>query len=205
MDPKLAAELCGLFESNGHAALALQDTDEAGVDYLITDRVDLNEATRQWMKLTQATYHRDRVQRLGDYHHRHTMRVGIVAPQDEITRIHTILEARYHGRITYHRLVIPSYGVEVLEAFDPSVSKWNAILRIADSHNIYPEQIIAVGDDLNDLSMIQNAGLGVAMGNAHPEILRIAGRILKCNHEEGLSAFLEELADATEATEEVAA
>jgi hydroxymethylpyrimidine pyrophosphatase-like HAD family hydrolase len=44
--------------------------------------------------------------------------------------------------------------------------------------------------------MIANAGLGVAMGNARPEVQRIAKRVIGSNHEEGLAKFLEELVES---------
>ena len=54
---------------------------------------------------------------------------------------------------------------------------------------------MAIGDDVNDLPMIRNAGLGVAMGNAKPEVREAAGRVIGANADEGLAAFLEELVD----------
>src|SRR3954469_13600768 len=50
MQSDLARELCATIEAMGQAALALQDTGQAGVDYLITDGVTLNHATLQWLK-----------------------------------------------------------------------------------------------------------------------------------------------------------
>ena len=58
MEPGLAREICDVFEKHGHAVLALQDTHHAGVDYLITDRRDLNAATTDWLRLTNATCRR---------------------------------------------------------------------------------------------------------------------------------------------------
>src|SRR5256885_874052 len=46
MEPALARELCEVFESAGHAVLALQDTNEVGVDYLITGDIDTNTETK---------------------------------------------------------------------------------------------------------------------------------------------------------------
>jgi hydroxymethylpyrimidine pyrophosphatase-like HAD family hydrolase len=43
--------------------------------------------------------------------------------------------------------------------------------------------------------MIRNAGLGVAMGNAKPEVLAIAKRVIGSNAEDGLAVFLEELVE----------
>jgi hydroxymethylpyrimidine pyrophosphatase-like HAD family hydrolase len=95
----------------------------------------------------------------------------------------------------HHSVIVPAYSVEVLEVFDPSVNKWEGIQHVARRHGIRPEQIIAIGDDVNDLHMIRNAGLGVAMGNAKPEVKAIAKRIIGSNQDEGLAAFLEELVE----------
>jgi len=83
--------------------------------------------------------------------------------------------------------------VSVIETFDPSVSKWQGILKIAGRHKIKPEEIIAIGDGINDIAMVKNAGLGVAMGNAHPDLLKCAKRVIGSNKDDGLAAFLEEL------------
>lgn len=194
MEPQLAAAVCAELESAGHAALALQDTAAAGVDYLVTDGVALNESTAQWMKVTAAAFRR--VPNLGRYAHEHTVRVGIVAPPDQIEQAKRRLEAVFGPRIFYHSVMVPAYDVEVLEVFDPSVNKWEGILHVARRHGILPEQIIAIGDDVNDLHMLRNAGLGVAMGNAKPQVQAIARRVIGTNRDEGLAAFLEELVAA---------
>ena len=80
-----------------------------------------------------------------------------------------------------------------MEVFDPAVNKWEGLLQVARTYGIKPAQIVAIGDDVNDLTMIANAGLGVAMGNAKPEVLAIAKRVIKRNDEDGLAEFLEEL------------
>ena len=191
MAPALAAELSAHFEAEGHAVLALQDTDAAGVDYLVTGEAPLNDATLMWMRVTNAKIRR--VPRLGDYDHAHTIRVGIVAARDACRRTSRSLEARFAGRIVQHGLFVPAYGVEVLEVFDAAVNKWQGILHVARHHGIEPEAIIAIGDDVNDIPMLQSAGLGVAMGNARPEIQALAKKVIGSNAEEGLAMFLEEL------------
>jgi 5-amino-6-(5-phospho-D-ribitylamino)uracil phosphatase len=193
MDPGLAAELCGHLEGLGHAVLALQDTETAGVDYLVTGEAELNEATRQWMAITAAKVRT--VPRLGDNGHAHTIRVGIVAAPEQVRASTRSLDQAFAGRIVHQSLYVPAYGVEVLEVFDPAVNKWQGILHVARHHGIEPAEIIAVGDDVNDIPMLQGAGLGVAMGNARPEIQKLAGRVIGSNAEEGLARFLEELVE----------
>ena len=191
MDPALAAELSAHLEAEGHAVLALQDTDVAGVDYLVTGEAELNEATLAWTRITDAKIRR--VPRLGDHDHRHTVRVGIVAAREDVQRSTLTLTQQFGDRIVQQSLYVPAYRVEVLEVFDPAVNKWQGILHVARHHGIEPGEIIAVGDDVNDIPMLRSAGLGVAMGNARPEIQAIAGRVIGTNADEGLAQFLEEL------------
>ncbi|HEX4793052.1 MAG TPA: HAD hydrolase family protein, partial [Humisphaera sp.] len=153
--------------------------------------VPLNDATSQWMAATRSTVHK--VGRLGRYQHDHTIRVGICATAAEIGIVKQELGDRFGDRIVFQNLLVPAYAVEVLEIFDPAVNKWEGILHVARRHGVEPEQIVAIGDDVNDIPMIRNAGLGVAMGNARPEVQAVAKRIIGANHDEGLAAFLDEL------------
>ena len=107
---------------------------------------------------------------------------------------------RFGERIVCQNLIVPAYGVEVLEIFDPAVNKWEGIMHVARRHGVEASQIVAIGDDVNDLPMIRNAGLGVAMGNARPEVLAAAKRVIGSNQDEGLAEFLDELV-ATHAVE----
>jgi len=193
MEPQLAVQVCGHLEELGHAAMALQDMGAVGVDYLISSKAAPNRATTAWMQITNAKLHR--VESLADYAHEHTVRLGICAEPDEVRRVKCELEDRFGDRILCHNLMVPTYGVEVLEIFDPAVNKWEGVLHIARRHEIAPREIVAIGDDINDLPMIRQAGLGVAMGNARPEVLAAAARIIGTNHEDGLAEFLDELID----------
>jgi 5-amino-6-(5-phospho-D-ribitylamino)uracil phosphatase len=189
MDPELARELCGFFESHGHAALALQDTEAAGVDYLISSELPQHFDTDQWLKRTGASA---KITAGLDRHpHPHTVRVGIVALPEIAKSIHSELLHIFGERIFSH--CFGGGEVSVIEVFDPSVNKWQGILHVAQRHRIKPEEIIAIGDEINDITMVKNAGLGVAMGNARPELLKYAKRIIGRNNEDGLAIFLEEL------------
>src|SRR5688572_23629442 len=87
MQPELAAELCAYLESEGQAAMALQDTGTAGVDYLLSAEVEPNDVVRQWMGLTAAKIHRAAGLGTDSSLHEHTMRVGICAARDDVQRI----------------------------------------------------------------------------------------------------------------------
>jgi hydroxymethylpyrimidine pyrophosphatase-like HAD family hydrolase len=110
-------------------------------------------------------------------------------------RVRDDIAARFGERVFCHSIRSPRSHLEVLELFDPAVNKWEGILYVARQHDITSEQVVAIGDDLNDLHMIRNAGLGVAMGNAHPDVQVVADVIIGGNHEEVLAVFLDELVD----------
>jgi len=191
MAPQLARDVCGLIESLGHAALALQDTGEAGVDYLASADVELNEATQNWMQVSTAQIRRE--PDLPHHPHEHTIRVGIVAAPDEVMRVKKAIKQRFGDRVLCQILYVPAYAVEVMEVFDPAVNKWEGVLHVARRRGVTPDQIVAIGDDVNDIPMIANAGLGVAMGNAKPDVMAAAKRVIKSNQEDGLAEFLDEL------------
>ena len=189
MDPQLARDLCEFFESRGEAALALQDTETAGVDYLMSSELPLHDSTDSWLKTTSASARL--TPGLARHSHENTVRVGIVTSTDVAHSIHAELERTFGERIMSHCFL--GGTVSVVEVFDPSVSKWQGILHVAGRHQIKPEEIVAIGDGINDLVMVKNAGLGVAMGNAHPDLLKCAAKIIGPNTEDGLAEFLEKL------------
>jgi Cof subfamily protein (haloacid dehalogenase superfamily) len=81
--------------------------------------------------------------------------------------------------------------ISYLEILPPGIDKGAALRAVASHLGIMREEIIAAGDNLNDLAMIEYAGLGVAMGNA-PEALRVrADFVAPSNNEHGLQEVIE--------------
>lgn len=77
------------------------------------------------------------------------------------------------------------------EITNKNVNKWEAIKYILKEKNIKAEEVIAIGDNINDKEMIENAGLGVAMGNSTQEILNIADTKVSTNNEDGVYEVFE--------------
>ena len=73
------------------------------------------------------------------------------------------------------------------EITSKDVDKWNAIEWLAKELEIKKEEIMAIGDNVNDKLMIENAGLGVAMGNSAPYIKEIADKVVSNNNEDGVA------------------
>lgn len=74
-----------------------------------------------------------------------------------------------------------------------NVDKWNAIEFLMQKLKISKEEIVAIGDNVNDKKMIQEAGLGVAMGGSTPEITQIADYVTTSNNEEGVAKVLQKI------------
>jgi Cof subfamily protein (haloacid dehalogenase superfamily) len=86
------------------------------------------------------------------------------------------------GRVNYH-----TSNPMFLEFVDINASKAIALEKIGEHYGISQGEMIAVGDGLNDLSMIEYAGLGVAMANAGQIIREKADFITLSNDEDGVA------------------
>jgi Cof subfamily protein (haloacid dehalogenase superfamily) len=71
------------------------------------------------------------------------------------------------------------------------VSKWKALEQLMEIWDIRPEEVMAIGDQENDLSMITAAGVGVAMGNAPDNVKAQANYVTAPVDEDGVVAAVE--------------
>ena len=78
-----------------------------------------------------------------------------------------------------------------LEINARGVTKGRGLLVLAETLGLSRSQVMACGDSGNDLTMIQNAGLGVAMANATPEVLAAADFVTASNNEDGVAKAIE--------------
>jgi len=74
------------------------------------------------------------------------------------------------------------------------VTKAHGLLSVCDLLGIPLSSVAAVGDNMNDLSMLAAAGLACAVANACDEVLAVADRVLASNQDEGVAELLEEVA-----------
>ena len=78
-----------------------------------------------------------------------------------------------------------------LEFLDKKVNKGYGVELLAKKLGIKPEEVICIGDAGNDVHMIKFAGLGVAMGNAFPEVKNVADYITLSNEEHGVAHVID--------------
>jgi hypothetical protein len=92
-----------------------------------------------------------------------------------------------------HRLSLTTSGDSFLEFMAPGVSKGIALARLAAQLAITRDQIIAIGDSENDLSMFAVAGLPVAVANAKPAVLQAARLVVPSAAESGVRRAIDQL------------
>jgi hydroxymethylpyrimidine pyrophosphatase-like HAD family hydrolase len=78
------------------------------------------------------------------------------------------------------------------------VTKADAVRRLADRAGIRAADVVAFGDMPNDLPLMTWAGAGVAVGNAHPDVLGAADLVTAGNDEDGVARVLEHLLEKGE-------
>jgi Cof subfamily protein (haloacid dehalogenase superfamily) len=87
-------------------------------------------------------------------------------------------------------------GPAFVEASAAGVTKATALARLCASQGIGPEDVVAFGDQRNDLPMLAWAGRPYAMANAHPDVLAAVENHAPSNSEDGVAVVLEELLES---------
>ncbi|MFP4055294.1 MAG: Cof-type HAD-IIB family hydrolase [Candidatus Brocadiia bacterium] len=124
------------------------------------------------------------------------LQVCTFAERRELEALRPRLRERLAGRTTCHLLSSAKYLGDFLEFQAAGASKWGALLTIAEARGIGPSAIAAIGDDENDVSMLRDAGLGVAMGNAPYEVKGAADVVTAGNDEDGVVRVVDKLLEA---------
>ena len=80
---------------------------------------------------------------------------------------------------------------DMLEILPPGCSKGAALKLLLKDLDIPAQQVMAIGDGENDIEMVQLAGTGVAVGNAHPGLKAVARHVVVSNDEDGVAEAVE--------------
>ena len=112
-------------------------------------------------------------------------KILLMAEPDEIVKImkryDKIQPSLYHA--------FPS-GIDRLEIINPEISKSKGIAVLCEKYGYTKEQVVTVGDMMNDYEMIRDY-IGVAMGNADQRVKDVAKYVTASNDEDGIALFIE--------------
>lgn len=203
MRHELVSELCDHFARAGRAPIILKDRDAAGFDYLVVNSGPIERPTQWWFQVMDVEVrfidHIDH-----DPHPEHTVRVGFAATTPTMLSLANSVRAEFGDRTMMQHFAAVSgnsheaHGgkddaVHLLEVFDPQVSKWTATHRLALEMGVPRERIAAIGDEVNDVALIQGAALGIAMGNAVDEVRQVANRHTESNADDGVARAIDRI------------
>ncbi len=206
IEPDLAAHAVGAVLEHGHAALVLKDPLEVGYDYLVVhgrERHALDPVTEWWFGAMNV-----RVRRVAtiddDEHPGHTVRVGACGVHPRMAAIKERIARSAGERAVVHHfpaVVAPDHAsrdergerLHVLELFHRDANKWSAIRALAAREGMSLARVAAIGDEINDASMVGGAAIGVAMGNAVPGVAAVASHHTSTNEEDGVAHAIEQI------------
>lgn len=192
LDPALADELIDFFGGFGHAVLVLADDPQSRLArYVQSSHAPAHQATVDWQmthRVAPEIY--DAIP--ADLRPR-LLRVGIVTNVPEAPPIVAQLAQRFGGRIVHNSIYSQTYDCQVIEALPPSVNKWQGIVRLCRRQGLDPQRVVTIGDDSNDIPMLENATLSFAVASARPEIQKRAKRVTRAQRDCGVAHVVDGL------------
>ncbi len=123
------------------------------------------------------------------------LKMILIDTPDRIRRHHHELDNRL-ANIAFLTESEPEY----LEVLSPDANKGKGLEVFSHSLGIAQSETAAIGDYLNDIEMIQWAGIGAAMGNAVEELKSVADIIMPTNSEAGVATFIDYLIELNATT-----
>ena len=147
---------------------------------------EMNDYTREYIKVIKAPIEVSNLLELLSKEEEGVEKIIFFESEDKLRDIGKVLLDRYKGKIH-----LTKSKPRFLEIINPNVNKGVALKALAERIGVKREEIMAFGDNINDLEMIEYAGLGVAIGNACQELKDLADVITSSNQDDGVAKAIE--------------
>ncbi len=194
LDPQVMAGVLDHFQTSGYPAVSFSDLGLDSYDFFVaaypSGRPDFDDYVGQNFKHAQVEPGWQHQARVGATSHFHVCAIG---SHQEILELEQGFPNEIRPRIQTFVQRTPRYVGWMCEVIRADASKWTAVCQVADRWGIPRSQICAVGDDVNDRAMIEQAGLGVAMAHAPASVRSIANLVLGDTRPDELASFLDSL------------
>ena len=171
------------FDRPAQGALVLERADE--LHHSISRWIQHNSSYIQYVVPLEDALTEDPIQ---------AMYCGSVARMEILQN--RLKQADFLNEITVLRTQYDARDLCILDVLNRDCSKGHALQRWAEHHGIPREQIMAIGDNYNDLEMLEFAGLPVIMGNASEELKQNGWKVTASNAENGVAAALQPILGA---------
>lgn len=178
---------------------ALVSVDPDGPGLMVYDHVsEENHALAKYIAWSRRVVGDDpaqvvrRVQSLEAYLDGPPVHVAFSGTCEKMRRLDELLQIEIGQKIKSLLTLYPQQNFALLDVIHPAASKGAGLAAVAAEYGLSREEVLAAGDNLNDLEMLHYAGTGVVMGNAEAS-LRAVGKfhLTATNDESGVAAAIE--------------
>lgn len=190
IEPPLARRVGEWFRERSYAILWLHDRNAAGFDGFAIDGRRRHKAIDVW--LARSGCEMRSIAELPQIEHA-PLRITILDGEPELESLAVAMRSAFGESVSHNLIHVPAYDFSVIETFGGSVNKWYGIVRLCARWGIDPRATAAVGDDVNDVPMLQSAGRGFAVANARPAALAAAPLRTARNDDCGVADVIDEI------------
>ena len=161
---------------------ALLSADPIGKGVLLYDTISEENVPLQkyiaWSKrlhgaeAEEAVHHVASLENVSDEYD--TVHVSFSGKCGAMSDLQTVLQMELGGTVNILTTVYPALDFTLIDILPPDASKGIGVGKLASINNLTAENVMVMGDNFNDLEMLEYAGTAVVMGNASPELLERA-------------------------------
>jgi Cof subfamily protein (haloacid dehalogenase superfamily) len=192
-----ARELCGALRQFGGTTVFTFDREGPG-ELVIESIQQLHVRIAAWVEANRASLKEIRpLEQAFDAGEAPVQGMVCGTPEEMDVAEAWLTTSPFAGQIETHQTSYPARNLSILDILPPGCSKGVALQKLAVRLGLRHEEIMAIGDNYNDVEMLKLAGYPVLMGNAAAELLA-AGRewgwtIAPTNDEDGVGAVIEDV------------
>jgi Cof subfamily protein (haloacid dehalogenase superfamily) len=159
--------------------------DEVSVSCEVLDKWYTDRDVQPYTTQTGLIFRPDRVAPLDDFCNQPITKLLLLGEPMMLSRLEPILMDGFGADVSIMRS-----DAELIQIMDRRASKGSALKRVAGFYGVSMSEVMAIGDEINDVSMLKLAGAAVAMDNAHPSVKSIAHWVAPSNNDHGVHAAL---------------
>ena len=112
------------------------------------------------------------------------IRISVFSDEKTTEMLDETLQKRLGSSVATAQTLFPLWNFWIFEILNPLCSKPVALQFLCDRYGFHADEVIAVGDNRNDIGMLQWAGLGVAMRNSLPDVSEHADYVSEHDNDE---------------------
>ena len=188
LDDSTAREVIGFGRQHGVDIIC--NDDPHGLGKMVIEGISPdNKALHRYLNLYRSSV--VEVEDLLSYVQSPPIQLTVSGPCEPTDKFGERLSEALGDRIQIFKTRYRTYDLTILDVMSLAASKGKSLAAIAARHGIAREEIMAVGDNHNDLTMLRYAGLGVVMGNAEDELKQMGFEQTASNEEDGVAQAIE--------------